>query len=393
MTTYVTLKVQGKKEVGEAVDAFQTSSDLTYWLDNDTLSYLQEIVDSYYLGDAGEWDMEAALDDLYRSYVASLGDEYGVYYSPEEYQAMLEDLAGNYVGIGVQVVYDVETSSILVVSVLSDSAAEAAGIEAGDRIIAVGDTSVSELGLSGAVSLIQGEEGTPVTITIQRDEESSTLTLVRKSGISQSVYGSLCGDQATGLIRITEFDSTTPDQFNTVVENLLSQGASQFIFDLRNNPGGELSSVLSVLSRILPEETVLVRIVDADGNEEVRYSDSSETIDCPMAILINGNTASAAELFTSCLRDYQKATVVGTTSYGKGCMQTILKLPNGGAIKLTFRMYNPPISDNFHGIGITPDIVEDPNEAVETTSLFLLDEASDNQLQAALSSFHIPDNG
>lgn len=376
MATFIPLTVHYRAKISEAYRAAD--------LDTQTYAYVKELFETYYIGDLGTFDEDSATDSLIAAYVASTGDRYARYMNAEAYKEYLADYSGNFVGIGVQVVYDEVTPAIEIIMPMPDSPAEKEGLQAGDRIIAVGDLTVAADGYSATADAIKGEEGTSVTVTVKRGEETFDLTLVRATVKSLSVTGKMLSDGKTAFVRITGFDETTPVQFAQTVEALEATGAASFVFDLRGNPGGELESVLSVLDYILPKDSTLIRITDAGGEVTTRAATDDHTFDYPMAILINDSTASAAELFTSCLRDYDKAQVVGTTSFGKGCMQRLFPLPNGGGVTITFRMYSPPVGENYDGVGITPDLTVELSGEAATTHLLKLTEENDDQLRAAM---------
>lgn len=386
MTTYTVMNVRGKREVAKAVESCQEAlkNNADPLSGDETLAYMQAVVDSYYYGTPGEWTGEDGLDQVYRSYIASLGDDYAAYYSPEEYAAYREEAAGNKVGIGVQVRYDMEAKNLQVLLTVPDSPAEAAGVLPEDRILAVNGKRLSEVGFDAAVSEISGEIGTQVILTILRDGNELEIPVTRDRFTNVSVYFSVCSDGKTGLIRILNFDGATPDQFKAAVDGLISQGVTALVFDVRNNGGGSLDSVLSVLSYLIEKDQVLIHILDKDGGDDSRVSDDEHTVDLPMAVLTNGNTASAAELFTSCLRELKNATLVGEKTFGKGCMQSFFNLPNGGGMKLTFRMYNPPSNVSYHGIGISPDVAVELED--DSLPILLMTEEQDNQLTAAIAA-------
>ena len=351
--------------------------------DDGTLDFMISYVNEYFIGDPVDWNKTDSYDDIYRSYVNSLNDPYAYYYSPEEYDALYNSIEGNYVGIGVTVSFDERNNDIFIITVAKDSPAESAGLLPGDRITAVSGKNVADIGYEDAIDLIRGEEGTSVTLTATRNDKEFICTMVRKKGEGCSVIYQIINNKI-GLIRLLNFDLSTPSQFNEAIDSFESSGIHKIIIDLRNNPGGQLSSVLDILSYVLPKDDVLVRIYDKNNKEEVRKSTLDHTVEGEIVLLINNNTASAAELFTGTLHDYNKAITVGTLSYGKGCMQTIINLPNGGAFKFTFRMYNPPLSDNYDEIGITPDYVVELDEGL-TDNVYLLSFEEDNQLQFAIN--------
>lgn len=381
MSTYNIMKVDAHRQENDAYVEAGESEDPTYAL-------VKKLFEMNYIGELPEYDESMGLDAMIDAYVYATGDRYARYMNPEEYAEYCASMQGDLVGIGVQVTYDEASGGIEILLIMPDSPAESLGLQPGDLIVGVNDLRAETDGYEALVDAVVGEEGTDVLLTVRRDGTETQMTATRAHVTSLSVTCKMLSDGHTGLVRIFEFNSTTPDQFKAAVDTLLAEGANQLIYDMRNNPGGQLDSVLSVLSYLLPKDSVLIRVSDAQGNE-VSYRDTEEedhTVDCPMAVLINGNTASAAELFTSCLRDYDKVTVVGELSYGKGCMQYMYGLPNGGALSLTTRMYSPPISANYDGIGITPDVTVSLSEEAAKINPLKLTEENDDQLKAAMNA-------
>jgi len=193
-------------------------------------------------------------------------------------------------------------------------------------------------------------------------------------------------DSSVGIIKITSFDTKTVEQFKNAVSALQAEGVTKLVFDVRNNPGGELVSICTILDSLLPEGPI-IRTVDKSGTETTPYKSDEAELDMPMAVIVNGSTASAAELFTSALMDYEKATVVGTLTYGKGCMQSIFPLQSGGALSLTTALYYPPFSENYNEIGITPDVVVELEGEAAEKNIYKLTDEEDTQLKAAVASF------
>ena len=189
------------------------------------------------------------------------------------------------------------------------------------------------------------------------------------------------------MVKITGFDRATPDQFFAAVQTLLDGGCTRLVVDVRNNPGGELQAICTVLDYLLPYGPV-IRTVDREGNEEVIYRSDAKALDVPMAVLVNENTASAGELFCSALQDYEKAVIVGTQTYGKGSMQTIRQLSDGSGLSVTYRYYCPPFSDNYDGVGVTPDVVVEPAGAMLEKNIYKITDEEDNQLQAAVAELN-----
>ncbi len=351
---------------------------------------IRDLIGQYFIGDADEKRMEEyALDGL----IAGLGDKYAVYLTADEFRARELESAGQLVGIGTQVVWNDDAELLEIVDVFPDSPAQKAGVEPGDLINMIGEKSVSDLGYDEAVRVIRGEAGTEVSFTVIRGEtEQIGFTVARAAVSTPSVYFHFFRDEKgndtkIGVIRISGFDSTTPEQFSEALRQLTEGGAEGVVYDLRNNPGGELNSVTSILDLLLPEGPI-VRLYDKAKNETTISSDQ-EFLDMKAVVLINGNSASAAELFTSALRDYAKkdlidVTVMGTKTYGKGTAQTIFRLSDNSAISISTKTYDPPFSDNYEGIGIKPDITVEQTEEARKINFYKLTDANDNQLIEAV---------
>lgn len=351
---------------------------------------VDSIYRNYYIGDL---DDEALIDSVISGYVAGTGDDYAAYYNTAEFQDFMKDLEGEMAGIGVNVIFNTDYRLIEVLSVVPNSPAEEAGILPGDLIYTVGDDkqSVAELGYNPSINMLRGEVGTVAVFQVLRGENYSELVdfritraTVKEVTVMYHVYAP---DTTIGVIKISNFDATTPVQFVKAVEDLQSQGCDKLMIDLRYNPGGELSSIVTTLDYILPKGPI-IRIFDANGNEVQAYHSEATELNMPMAVLVNGSTASAAELFTSAVRDYEKATIVGTTTYGKGCMQTTIPLSDYSAVSVTYRMYNPPFSDNYHGIGIVPDVEVELDESLLSKNVYKITDEEDNQLAAAAKTFY-----
>lgn len=379
--TYVALK-------GEAADRKSLGLDDSDSFISEAAQRLAELDSTYRELYIGELDDETLINSVLKGYVAGTGDKYGVYYSSDELADFMSDLTGESEGIGINVIYDTDNEAIEVLTVQPDSPALAAGLREGDLIVYVGENreAVSELGYNGAVAALRGSEGTEAQLTVMRDGELLDFSITRAKVTATTVYYHACElDDSVGIIRITGFDrDATVKQFKEAYSSLEEAGCTSFIFDLRNNPGGELTAVVETLDYLLPEGPI-IRIFDKDDNMVDEYTSDAECKDQPMAVLINSNTASAAELFTSALRDYDKAVIVGETSYGKGCMQSSVTLPDGGALSVTYRMYKPPFSESYHGKGISPDVEIAPEGALLEKHFLKVTDSEDNQLKAALA--------
>lgn len=352
---------------------------------NSTLfTKLYELVSLYENNYIGEIDDEKTIEYVLDAYVASI-DKYGSYMTVEEFEEMMKDYDAEVDGIGVHIIYNGDMSCIEIVNVMPDSPAMEAGIMPGDLIVYVEGESVAELGYYPAINLIKGERGTYTSFTVYRDGEYIDFTVMRDAVTEQTVvHHVLSYNDKVGVIRIMSFDNGTFEQFKNAVEELQAAGCESLVLDVRNNPGGLLSSVTDILDYILPEGPI-VRLVDKYGNEETEYSDASH-IDMPLVILCNGNTASAGELFTAAIRDYDRALVVGTLTYGKGTVQRITQLTDGDALSISYKLYSPPYSDNYEGIGITPDIEVELDESLAGKNVFKITDEEDNQLRRAVEA-------
>ncbi len=311
-----------------------------------------------YYDTANPDETEKTTDALISSYVDTMGDRYSIYRTAEEYKSYSTDMTGSFVGIGVSVLRKENADKLEILSVTEGGGAEEAGIKAGDAITKVDGVPVSELGFDGAAEAIRGEAGTTVEVTVQSGCEIYTITVTRRKIVEKSVTHEMRGNIA--YIKITGFKSNTFEQFKTAIDASLEAGATGIIYDLRANPGGYLSAVVDMLDYIAPKGTVIVSFKN-DYNGTMKANDSHE-IKLPTVVICDGATASAGELFTAGVRDFSEmgffeAKILGEKSFGKGIMQDTYKFTDGSSITMTVDYYNPPLGENYHGVGITPDLV------------------------------------
>ncbi len=372
MTTFVLLRSSYEAKLGG--DIVSAGGESESGIDFDKLLEVDAYVRANFIGTV---DYEKAMQYMLDGYMYALGDKYSVYHTAEEMQELTNESNGDLVGIGVRVMMDDETGGIRILNVMHDSPALEAGLQVGDVIVKVGDLEVTADTYNTAVNDVAGEAGTELTVTILRNGETFERTLTRRLVRSEAVFLEM-QDNHTALIRIYEFTGTAADDFIAAMEEAQKAGATGYVFDVRNNPGGDLGVIVRILDYLLPEGPI-VRIIDASGEVVHTYTSDESEIQAPMVVLINENTASAAELFTSALLDYDKCVTVGQTTYGKGVMQNIITLPDGSGIRLTTHYYNPPYSDNYNGVGIPADY------ELEMASSAIADQALDTQLQKALS--------
>ena len=285
-------------------------------------------------------------------FLAGIGDPYAKYYNKSSYDRLLADYSGNSVQIGIVPAKD-ESGYIKVSEVYPDSPAQAAGIQPDDLIVKIDDTDISSENYPEAVEMLKGEPGTKMNIVVRRGVEENTLEMTRRFVEKPSVNATML-ENNIGLVKFTEFNDTTPDQFNKRVNKLIDDGAQALIFDVRGVNTGVLRSVAQVLDKLLPEG-IIVSSTDKDGNTTVLETSDATEVALPMSVMINDKTSGEAELFALAIKDYDKGKLVGTKTAGKGTAQTIIPLTDGSAIKLTTARYNPPVSPSYDGIGVKPD--------------------------------------
>ena len=345
------------------------------------LELISEYLDAYYIGDA---DSQTVTDSLAAGLLAGIDDKYAQYYTAEEFQELMEETTGNYAGIGVSVALNTD-KEIEVYKVFKNTPAAEAGIKVGDIITAAGGVTSFET-VDDLVDVVRGEVGTSVEVTVRSsDGKENTYTIERKQIEIQTVEYEMLEDNI-GYIAISEFEKATVEQFNTALSDLEGQGMTAVILDLRDNPGGDYDTVVSMADRVLPECTIM-STKDKAGNVTTEYSDEENKLDVPCVVLVNGNSASASEVFTGALKDNGVATVVGETTYGKGVVQSIFQLADGSGMKFTTEKYYTPNGTDLDGVGITPDIeVSLPDDAYDDG---VLEEDEDTQLQAAIEALTV----
>ncbi len=320
--------------------------------------------DGFYFDDV---DDEKAADNIFKAYLAAYGDKYTVYYTPEEYKSMMESTTGSFYGIGA-VCQKADDGAILISEAYEYAPAYKAGIRNGDKVIEVNGEDITGMDLSVAVALIKGEKGTDVNLTIMRNGEKMNFTVTRDK-IDIKTVSSEVLDNNIGYIYISQFDDVTTDQFKEAVNDLQNQGVAGLVIDIRNNPGGVLKTVVDMLDYILPNGLIVYTETKDGTRQEYSGSDNHE-LNLPMAVLVNGNSASASEIFAGAMQDYDKAQIIGTHTFGKGIVQTIRPLTDGSAVKYTIAKYFTPKGQDIHGKGVTPDsVVELPDDATEDMQL------------------------
>lgn len=313
---------------------------------------LADIIDMLYYEDVDEEDL---VDGLYKGLFAGTGDVYSDYFTPEEYESFMISATSSLCGIGASLQQEAGTMQVVIKKVYEGSPAEKAGLKEGDRIVKVDDIVSSTMELSELVTHIRGDEGTRVHLKIYRAKEHDYVEMDVKRAVVDmpTVSGEMLQD-GIGYIMIAEFGESTDKEFSKTVKELKAQGMTSMIVDVRDNPGGLITSVTGILDEILPKG-VIVWTEDKAGNKKEYKSDAS-CMDYPMAVLINSNSASAAEIFAGAIRDYKYGTLIGKKTFGKGIVQSVRQLKDGSAIKITTARYFTPSGENIHGAGIEPDV-------------------------------------
>ena len=339
------------------------------------MDIIEQMIGEYFLE---EVDAQTLEEGVYRGMIGALDDPYSTYYSQEELEELQNKTQGIYYGIGARVGIDTDTMLPRIASVIADTPAEEAGLRANDLIYKADDTPLQGMDLSSAVALIKGDEGTSVHLTVIREGESDYLEfdVVRRKLNNETVTYKMLED-TIGYIQIQEFDDITVDQFTDALATCRGSGMKGLILDLRGNPGGNLSTVCEIARMMLPKG-LIVYTEDKNGEREEYSCDGTHEMKETLVVLVDGNSASASEILAGAVKDYGIGTLVGTTTFGKGIVQRIMRLSDGSAVKLTVSNYYTPNGNNIHKIGIEPD-VEVPFESGP-----YLEDGTDNQLNAAL---------
>ena len=343
------------------------------------IEYLEKMIDQEYLGEVDNAEMA---EGIYAGLVYGLGDVYSRYYTADEYAQETASTDGAYAGIGVSIQKN-KNGGVQIAECYEGGPGAEAGLQTGDVITAINDTDVTDMELSDVVSLIRENKDNTIVLTVFREnEEKSREISVDVTDVElPSVFGEML-DKKTGYIQITQFTGVTPQQYKDMFAELKDKGMERLVIDLRDNPGGLLTSVCDILREILPEG-LIVYTEDKDGNREEETCDGKNKLNMPLAVLVNENSASASEIFAGAVQDHGVGTIVGTTTYGKGVVQELRQLSDGSAVKLTVSNYYTPNGNSINKVGIKPDV------EVKLASVLLnkdeITHEEDNQLQEALN--------
>ncbi|MBR1390157.1 MAG: S41 family peptidase [Lachnospiraceae bacterium] len=327
-------------------------------------------------------DENALVDGIYHGLLDGLGDPYSVYYTQEEYENMMISTTGNYYGIGAVLSQDPDTMNVTISHIYDNTPAKKAGLKSGDTLVKVDEIEASSMELTQLVTHIRGEEGTTVHLVVYRKGDKDYLEFdVERAQVDIPTVSSKMLTEDVGYIEVAEFSEKTPEQFEQAIAELQSAGMKKMIIDLRDNGGGLLESCRQMLDDILPEG-VVVYTEDKYGERNDYYSDGSSHLEIPLVVLINGNSASASEIFAGAIRDYDYGTLIGTTTFGKGIVQNVEQLRDGSAIKLTIAKYFTPNGDYIHGVGIDPHLEVEYEYTGEDDEPY--DEMKDSQVLKAI---------
>lgn len=362
----VSLAACGLQHINEGIISSDTETKL---------SYLKKLIDETYLHDVKEKDLN---EGIYKGYVEGLGDQYSAYYDKKETKELTESLDGSFSGIGAVMTQDASSGVITITRVYDDSPAKKAGIKAGDILYRVEEKTVTGKDLDKVVSWIKGKKGTKVNLTLLRGTNSDKIKVTATRDVInvETVKYKVLENQI-GYISVSEFDSVTGAQFAKALKQLQKKNIEGLVVDLRNNPGGSLSTVCDILDSILPKG-LIVYTKDKNGKKEEYTSDEKHRLNLPMSVLVNGQSASASEIFAGAVQDYGKAEIIGTQTYGKGVVQNLFDLKDGTCVKLTTSEYFTPKGRNIDGKGITPDVKIEYKYNAK-------DPKADNQLDKAVS--------
>lgn len=342
------------------------------------LSKYKALIDKYYLG---EVDENKLIEGAIKGYIEGLDDPYTEYVSSEDMKDYTDSLMGNFIGIGIYMVKDEDSGRIQVLSPIKESPAEKVGILPGDLIIKVDDVEYTADDMTKAANIIKGEEGSKVKLEILREDKTLDFEITREKITTNPIITEVL-DNNIGYIEVTSFDEDTAVHFKEKFEELQKQNIKSLIIDLRNNGGGIVDEATKIADYIVEKGSDLLITTDKNGKEEITKAQEDPIINMPIVILVNENTASASEILSGALKDLGKATLVGTTTYGKGVIQQFLSLTDGSGLKITTEEYFTPNRTKINKVGIEPnEVVELPKEV---ENKFLVEKDQDTQLKKAI---------
>ena len=357
--------IGGKKDAGDSGAVTEANIE--------KIEHFQRLLETYYYEDVPKEDLA---DGVLYGLMETVGDPYTCYYSVEEMEELTADIEGIFHGIGAYLEMDYDKGYAKISGIIDGTPASESDIQVGDYVVEVDGTDTYEMTLTDVVAMIRGDEGTKVTLTLNRNGQEVEVTVTRQNIETPTVkYELLENDIA--YITVTEFDDVTTSQFVEALAQMDLDNAKGLILDLRGNPGGNLSTVVEMCELMLPEG-MIVYTEDKYGQRNEYKCDGKHEFDLPLVVLIDGASASASEIMAGAIKDYELGTLVGTTTYGKGIVQKIFAYDDGSAAKITVSKYYTPNGYNIHGVGIEPDVV------VEFDADLYLEDKTDNQLEKAI---------
>lgn len=371
-------KVSGKIDLNENIGSITTINS-----DSNIDKYLNKIkktINKYYLW-KDKIEDDKLQDSAVKGYVAGLGDEYTEYIPADEMKEYKEEITGNFVGIGIYMIADQESNRVVVHYPIPGSPAEKAGIKAGDMIVNVDGKEYTAKDFDNIADYIKGEEGTNVNIEIERNGERLKFDIKREKINTNPITTKILNDNI-GYLKLPSFDQGTADDFKTKVEDLQKQGAKSLIIDLRNNGGGIVDEATTIADDFLEKGKTIISTVNNKGDKDVTYAKKDPIFNMPVVVLVNENSASASEILVCSLQDNERAKIVGTKTFGKGIIQTLLSLSDGSGLKITTEEYYTPKGTTIHKVGINPD--EEVKLPDTVKSIYLVQEEEDTQLKKAI---------
>ncbi len=355
LSSVITIQITTYRQI-QAGDNIITRDKFTRLKEYNKLDDVRQTLENYYIEEPKTDEM---MTGAIKGMVASIGDPYTYYFTPDEYKDFMERTQGSYAGVGMWVTIDETDNQITIIKTFEGSPAFESGIIAGDKIVKVDDTDVDGSSMDKAVAMMRGKPGTEVRVTILRDGQKKEYTLKRAViEIPDLEYRMI--DDNIGYIWLYQFDEKSDQNFAAAIDDLKKQGMEGLILDLRGNPGGLLDSCVNIADMLLPEGLITYR-EDRLGNRQ-DYKSKSSHLNLPLVVLVDENSASASEVLSGAIQDYGVGTIIGKTTYGKGVVQTLKPFQDGSALKFTNSKYFTPKGRDIHKKGVVPDIEVDMTE-------------------------------
>lgn len=362
------------------VDKYSTDNVLNSSNLDDEIKNVKKSIDKYFLWN-DKIDENKLKSSAIKGYVSGLEDEYTEYIPKEEMKDYTESLSGNFTGIGIYMTSDEKSGRVVVYYPIEGSPAQKAGIKAGDLIISVDGIEYTYDDFKNIAKFIKGEQGTSVNIVIERNGDRMSFDITREK-ITLNPISTRIIDGKIGYLKLPSFDEETAKEFEEKVKELKENGAESLIIDLRNNGGGIVQEATNIADMFLDKGKTIISTKDNKGNNEITYSTKEPIFNMPLVVLVNENSASASEILVCSLKENNRAKVIGTKTFGKGIIQTVLTLSDGSGLKITTNEYYTPNGSNIHKIGITPD--EEVLLPESNNNIYDVEEKDDTQLKRAI---------